>query len=214
MAGTNLQRTRIKICGITSTKDLRLATQAGADAIGLVFYPPSPRHIDLDRAAEIIDQLPAFVTSVALFVNPAPSDVEAVLKHLSIDLLQFHGSEDEAFCRQFESRYIKALPMNPDVNIKELIGCYSSASAILLDAYHPEVPGGTGESFDWDRIPKDMDSPLILAGGLNPNNICKAVKKVAPFAVDVSSGVEAEKGVKDSGKIAQFIRGVQQADAD
>lgn len=207
------QRTRIKICGITQPNDGVEAVQLGADAIGLVFYPPSPRNVSIEQAKEIIEALPPFVTIVGLFVNADADQVKSVLEHVPLTLLQFHGDETADFCDSFGMRYIKAIRMASSVDLHQLADEFSHSAGLLVDSYHPGIPGGTGEIFDWERIPDDLPLPLILAGGLTPVNISEAVSKVRPYAVDVSSGVEASKGIKDSVKMAQLIRGVGEADA-
>jgi phosphoribosylanthranilate isomerase len=206
-----VNRTRIKICGITRQEDADAAVAAGADALGFVFYDPSPRNVNMDQAAEIIRNLPAFVTSTALFVNADVAFVQRVIDATGLDLLQFHGDEDVAYCEQFDRPYMKAIRMKPGVDIQAECERYASATAILLDAYRPGVPGGTGESFDWDRIPSGLKKPIVLAGGLEPDNIRRAVKTVRPFAVDVSGGVEASKGIKDKAKIEKFTLEVTRA---
>lgn len=204
-------RTRVKICGITRLEDALTAIEAGADALGFVFYPPSPRSVDSAVAETIIKQLPPFVTTVALFVNESPEQVKAVLKQTGIDLLQFHGDESPEYCNQFERPYFKALRMSPDIDVVAEIERFASARAVLLDAYRAGIPGGTGEAFDWDRIPADLKNPLILAGGLDQHNVRQAIGQVKPYAVDVSGGVEAAKGLKDSSKIISFMNEVSRA---
>jgi len=205
-------RTRIKICGITRVEDGIAAVSLGADAIGLVFYPPSPRYVAVEQARSIIQALPPFVTTVGLFVNADRHEVEAVLEQIPLSLLQFHGDEDAAYCSSFDMRYIKAVSMKEGVDLHQVTEKFSAASGLLVDTYHPGIPGGTGESFDWNRLPADLSLPLILAGGLAPDNITRAVLEVSPYAVDVSSAVEARKGIKDSVKMSQFTRGVSEAD--
>ncbi|VAX11164.1 Phosphoribosylanthranilate isomerase [hydrothermal vent metagenome] len=179
----------------------------GADALGLVFYPPSPRALTMEQAQLIIAALPPFVTTVGLFVNEAEATIRALLKQVPLDLLQFHGDEPETECCRFGRPYIKALRMEEGADIELQARQYKTASGILLDSFQPGVPGGTGQTFDWTRIPK-LDQPLILAGGLNPGNVRAAVETVQPYAVDVSGGVEAEKGIKDQQKMAAFINEV------
>lgn len=200
-------RTRVKICGITRPEDGLAAVQHGADAIGLVFFEQSPRAIDIDAACAIVREIPAFVTITGLFVNPEREYVQAVLDKVSIDLLQFHGNETQESCTGFGRRYIKAISMkNKDAT--ESIQQYSDAAGILLDAYHPDLHGGTGKTFDWDTIPTDLKAPVVLAGGLDAGNIADAIRQVRPYAVDVSSGVELEKGLKDESRIAAFMNEV------
>ncbi len=204
-------RTRVKICGITRLEDALAAIEAGADALGFVFYTPSSRYVEPAVAEVIINQLPPFVTTVALFVDESPEQVRAVIDQTGIDLLQFHGDESPDYCDQFNHPYFKALRMSPDIDVVAETERFVTARAVLLDAYRPGVPGGTGEAFDWDRIPADIDKPLILAGGLDQNNVAKAISQVKPYAVDVSGGVEAAKGLKDSLKLISFMNEVARA---
>ena len=197
---------RVKICGITSVDDALIAVKAGADAIGLVFYEPSPRCVNIEQAEAIARAVGPFVTVVALFVNASSDVIENILKRVPIHVMQFHGDEPAEFCEQFSRPYLKALRMHEDLDVDETIGLFSSASGILLDAYTPGVPGGTGETFDWQRVPKDSDRPIILAGGLNPENIRRAVAETSIYGVDVSGGVERAPGIKDAQKIESFIR--------
>lgn len=203
-----MPRVRVKICGITRVVDAQAAVESGADAIGLVFYPRSPRVVQNERAAEIAAALPAFVTSVGLFVDPDAADVEAVLERVPLSLLQFHGDETAEFCNQFGVPYIKALRVQAGMDLNTLAADYAQSRGILVDAYVANVPGGTGKTFDWSLIPEDFPKPLILAGGLHADNVGEAVKRVRPYAVDVSGGVEKTKGIKDEEKISAFIRGV------
>jgi len=205
-------RTRVKICGITSVNDGLAAARHGADAIGLIFYPPSPRLVTLDRAREIAAGLPAFVARVAVFVNPAAADVDAVIGACRPDLLQFHGEEAADFCRSFGVPYLRALRVRPGVDLLELLSPFGDAAGWLLDAYRQELYGGTGEAFDWGLIPREFARPLILSGGLDAENVGAAIRRVRPWAVDVSSGVEAAKGVKDERRIAAFMEAVRNAD--
>jgi phosphoribosylanthranilate isomerase len=205
-------RTRIKICGITSAEDARMAADAGADAIGLVFYPPSPRAVDVERAAEIVAALPPFVTPVALFVDPQPREVEHVLAACSVGLLQFHGDEPPSLCRAFGLPYLKAIRVRPEVDLLQSLAPYDDAAGWLLDAFHDGLYGGTGRAFDWDLVPRASARPLVLSGGLSPENVAEAVRKVRPWAVDVSSGVESARGIKDAARVARFIAGVRNAD--
>lgn len=204
--------TRVKICGITRLDDAQAAVRLGAHALGFVFYAKSPRHVTPEVAARIIADLPAFVTTTALFVDASPEYVEQVVATTGIDLLQFHGNESADFCAGFGRPYIKALRMKPGLDIVAVMQGYAGARGILLDAYRAGVPGGTGEAFDWARIPVSVRPQIILAGGLNPDNIRSAIAQVNPFAVDVSGGVEAAKGIKDHNKLKQFIEEVARAD--
>jgi phosphoribosylanthranilate isomerase len=207
-------RTRVKICGITRKEDARFAAACGADAIGLVFYTASPRAVSVEQATRIAHSLPAFVTSVGLFVNPRPEEVTTVLKQVQIDCLQFHGEESADFCEQFDRPYIKAIRVSDDTDINSQAGQYPRARAVLLDAYVKDVPGGTGQHFDWSRIPSDCPKPIILAGGLSVANVAEAIRQVRPYAVDISGGVESAKGIKDQAKIKQFITEVNRFDAN
>lgn len=206
-----MSKTRVKICGITRLQDALDAIDAGADALGFVFYEPSPRYIAPESAASIIAQLPPFVTTTALFVNETEAQVKAIAELTGIDILQFHGDETPEYCRQFSRPYFKALRMSPDISVAMEVQRYAESRAILLDAYRPGVPGGTGEAFDWDRIPSNLSKPLILAGGLDQDNVYQAITQVTPFAVDVSGGVELSKGLKDRSKIQQFMKEVARA---
>jgi phosphoribosylanthranilate isomerase len=206
-------RTRIKICGITRVEDARIAVGLGVDAIGLVFYPGSPRNVSLERAQEIIAATPPFVTAVGLFVDPVRDQVETVLRCCPLGLLQFHGDEAPGFCRDFGVPYIKAVRVRAGADLVQCLSPYHAAQGWLLDAYHERLYGGTGESFDWKLVPPDLARPVILSGGLTPDNVGAAVRQVRPWAVDVSSGVEAAKGVKDAAKIAAFIAGVKNENA-
>ena len=203
-----MSRTRIKVCGLSDAATALQVAKLGADAIGLVFYSPSPRYVTPQAAAEIVAALPAFVMSVGLFVNERPDVVSAALEKVSLDLLQFHGDEDLAYCEQFGRPFIKALRVKPGLNLLEYAASYHSplCRGLLFDAWVDGVPGGTGEAFDWDLLPADLELPLILSGGLHPDNVADAVAKVQPWAVDVSSGVESVKGVKDLQRVAAFIR--------
>ena len=204
-------RTRVKICGITRIEDALAAARAGADAIGLVFEPKSPRCVKPDQALSIVRALPPFVTVVGLFVNAAPDTVETILGRVPLDLLQFHGDETPEQCRRYHRPYIKAIHMRPEVNLPEQARRYTDAEGLLLDTAVAHVAGGSGEAFDWSLVPSGLDKPVILAGGLTPENVAEAVRKVRPFAVDVSSGVEQAKGIKDAAKISAFIEAVRNA---
>lgn len=206
-----MKRTRVKICGLTRPQDVRAAALEGADAIGFVFYPKSPRFVDAARAAELAIHVPPFVTIVGLFVNPEPAYVKSILAAVPIQLLQFHGDEDAAFCAQFGRPYIKAVRMREGVDLLHYAASFESAQAILVDAY-AEGYGGSGETFDWTLIPPGLNKPLILSGGLSAANVEEAIRSIHPVAVDVSSGVESGKGIKDARRIADFIAGVRNAD--
>lgn len=207
-----MNRTRVKICGLTRPEDAVAAVTAGADAIGLVFWQPSSRSVNVERAAEICQQLPAFVTVVALLVDAEPEFVRNLLDRLPIGLLQFHGSETPTDCDQFGKPYMKAIRVRPGLDISAEIERYPAASSILLDAYRKDVPGGTGETFEWQLIPPEYRSRIVLAGGLNPDNVGAAVRQVRPYAVDVSGGVERAPGIKHGEKIRAFIRQARLAD--
>ena len=204
-------RTRIKICGITRPADARAAAEAGADAIGLVFYPPSPRYLSAERAVEIRDALPPFVQTVALFVDPDAAQVAQVLGRVRPAMLQFHGDESPAFCAQFGVPYVKACRVRAGVDLLEYLRAFSGAAAWLVDSFVEEY-GGVGERFDWSLVPARRDRPLILSGGLARDNVAEALRRVRPWGVDVSSGVESAKGIKDAAKIAAFIAEVRHAD--
>jgi phosphoribosylanthranilate isomerase len=199
-------RTRVKICGFTRAEDAVIAAGLGVDAIGLVFYPPSPRNVAIEQAVAITQALPAFVSVVGLFVDAEPKFIKNVLSQVSIDCLQFHGEESPEACRLYGKPFIKAIRMKADTNLSELAKQYADAAGLLLDAYHPGIQGGTGNVFDWELIKNQGKLPIILAGGLSPDNAELAVQQVRPYALDVSSGVEAEKGIKDATKMAEFIK--------
>lgn len=209
-----MPRTAIKICGLTRKEDLLDAIDAGADAVGLVFYKPSPRYVNLAKARELARWVPPNVCLVGLFVNAPAEEVRTVLNAVPLDLLQFHGDEtfeDEAYCRQFGRPYLKAARMAPGLDLLEYASRYPSAQALLLDAF-VDGYGGGGKTFDWSLIPKSLPLPIVLSGGLNPDNVTEAVRAVRPAGVDVSSGVELSKGIKDAAKITAFIAGVKEAD--
>lgn len=197
---------RVKICGITSVEDAAAAVQAGTDAIGLVFYSKSPRAVSVTQAAEIAQSVGPFVTVVGLFVNAEPGFVSSVLQQVPLHVLQFHGDETEEYCQQFQRPYFKALRMKEDLDVSAAMAKFPSAVGILLDAYRPGVPGGTGETFDWQRVPQNSSVPVVLAGGLNPNNVAQAVESTKIYGVDVSGGVEASPGKKDTDKMMAFVR--------
>jgi phosphoribosylanthranilate isomerase len=201
--------TRVKICGITQIEDGLTAARQGADAIGLVFYPPSPRHVSLATAISIATALPPFVSTVGLFVNQQADEVKAVLSGLRLDMLQFHGDETPAFCASFGVPWLKAVRVKPGVDLVQCAQDFREARGLLLDAFVAGTAGGTGQTFDWGLIPADLPMPVILSGGLDPTNVQAAIEQVKPWAVDVSSGVEANKGIKDAAKIAAFMRGVR-----
>mgnify|MGYP001823747031 CR=1 FL=1 len=210
--------TRVKICGITRPEDALHAANEGVDAIGLVFYNKSPRLVSSEQAAEICNALPAFVTSVALFKDADADSIQQVLDQVQIDLLQFHGSESAECCRQFGKPYIKALGMegetNHQVGVSRMAEDYYDARGLLLDSHAPGAAGGTGESFDWTTIPKDLIQPVILAGGLDVENVTEAIRTVKPFAVDVRSGVESGKGIKDAGMVTAFMNQVRKVNGE
>lgn len=207
-----MQKTWIKICGITQAQDAAVAAELGADAIGVVLYPASPRAIETAAIPGIVSGLPERITVVALFVDPDPAIVRSALAGGGIDLLQFHGSESAAFCEQFGVPYMKAVAVRSDSDLEAVLAPYESAQYFLLDSYDPILPGGTGKTFDWGRLQdlnEKLRSRLVLAGGLTPDNVKAAIALVSPFGVDVSSGVEASKGIKDHGKMKSFIEGVR-----
>lgn len=206
-----MRRTRIKICGITRVCDLEATLDAGADAVGFVFYPPSPRCLSRDVAEDLAKRVPPFVTRVGLFVNPTADEVLDTLTQVPLDLLQFHGEETAAFCEQFDRPYLKAARVRPGLDLLEFAHAYPSAQALLLDAWI-EAYGGGGQSFDWSLIPATLPLPVVLSGGLHAGNVGQAVDNLHPWAVDVSSGVEQAKGIKDAEKIAAFIAAVRVAD--
>ena len=201
-------RVRVKICGITRVEDALSAVEQGADAIGLVFYDQSPRNVSINQAVEIASHIPAFVSVVGLFVNAEPSFINEVISNVKIDLLQFHGDESPEECASYSLPFIKAIRVKSDTNLVQYAIDYSIAKALLLDAYTEGVAGGTGHVFDWNLIPKQLAKPIILAGGLKADNVAQAIQQVLPYAVDVSGGVEASKGIKDAVKIAAFMRQV------
>lgn len=202
---------RSKICGITRVEDALIAADAGADAIGLVFYGKSPRAVSVQQARAIVAALPPFVTTVGLFVNASRCELNEILDAVPLDALQFHGDEQPADCEGFHRRWYKALRVKAGDDIRAQAARYAGASAILLDTFVAGVPGGTGEVFDWSLIPADLPKPLILAGGLTPGNVRQAIAEVRPFAVDVSGGVELSKGIKDAASVHEFVRQVRAA---
>lgn len=200
---------RIKICGITRVEDALAAAQAGADAIGLVFHAASPRAVGVEQARAIAQAMPPFVTVVGLFVDAPETAIRAVLEQVPLDLLQFHGDEPDSFCQRFARPYLKAVRVRPGDDLNALASNWPGACGILLDSYKPGVPGGTGETFDWSMIPSQRPWTLVLAGGLQADNVRQAIDMTAPWAVDVSGGVEAAKGIKDIDKINAFIHEVK-----
>lgn len=205
-------RTRIKICGITRAIDLDAALRAGVDAVGFVFYPPSPRALSVEVATDLVRRVPPFVTRVGLFVNAEPASVRQTMAAVPIDLLQFHGEEDAQYCEQFGLPYLKAARVRPELDLLEFARAYPSAQGLLLDAW-VEAYGGVGQSFDWSLIPRNLPLPMVLSGGLHAGNVAEAVAKIHPWAVDVSSGVESAKGIKDADMIAAFVAAVRTVDA-
>lgn len=212
--GMNVTVVRSKICGITRIEDALAALEAGADAIGLVFYGKSPRAVSIEQAAVILQALPPFVTSVGLFVDMPRDELQQLLQRLPLDLLQFHGDESPADCEGHGRPYIKALRVRPGEDVAAAMAPYAGARGILLDTFVEGVPGGTGASFDWSLVPENAAKPIILAGGLDAGNVATAIRQVRPYAVDVSGGVEASKGIKDAGKIRAFVRAVRDARCD
>ena len=213
---SNQFRTRVKICGITRVEDAISAVNAGADAIGLVFYAPSPRALTIAQAQQIVAAIPPFVSVVGLFVNALQTEIESVLSKVRLDILQFHGDESaqdcEQICQQINLPYYKAIRVKADTNLLQCEAEFKSAKALLLDTYSETAVGGTGQVFDWNLIPNNLTKPVILAGGLTADNVALAIQQVRPYAVDVSGGVEQNKGIKDAAKIAAFMRGVSNAD--
>jgi phosphoribosylanthranilate isomerase len=207
-------RTRVKICGITRAEDARSAVEHGADAIGLVFFEGSPRHVTPEQAGRITDAVAPFVTVVGLFVDASPSRIRHVLESIPLALLQFHGHESNDDCNRYGLPFIKSVAMTPDTDLCEQIRAYPDAGGILLDAWQPQSHGGGGQTFDWTQVPHDLEVPVILAGGLTAANITAAIRQVRPYAVDVSSGVESVKGIKSAEKISAFMKGVRDSDAD
>ncbi len=205
-------RTRVKICGLTREADVRAAVELGADAIGLVFHDPSPRAVGVEQARSLCAALPPFVTSVGLFVEAPPEWVSRVLARVPLSLLQFHGDESPDYCAAFERPWIKALRVRPGIDLNLLRRRYAGATGLLLDAYDPVKAGGTGQTFDWDLVPSDLAPHIVLAGGLDPDNVAEAIRRVRPYGVDVSGGVEASKGLKDRHKMAAFMKGVFDGD--
>ena len=207
-----MKRTRVKICGITRVEDALSAVHAGADAIGLVFYAQSPRCVSIDVAQAIVAAMPPFVSVVGLFVNATTADIKSVLTQVQLNIVQFHGDETPQQCAQINFPYYKAIRVKSDTNLLQYAIDFKDANALLLDTYSEQAYGGTGHVFDWNLIPKNLTKPVILAGGLVPENVANAIKQVQPYAVDVSGGVELTKGVKDAAKVAAFMRAVSGQD--
>ncbi|HEY0858030.1 MAG TPA: phosphoribosylanthranilate isomerase [Albitalea sp.] len=207
-----MNRTRIKICGLTREADVDAAVEAGADAVGLNFYPKSPRYVAIDRAAALAQRLPPFVTPVGLFVNASPADIAEAVRAIPQLVLQFHGDETPAACAAAERPFLRAARMAPGFDLLDFAAQYPDAQAILLDA-HVEGYGGGGKVFDWSLIPRNVPHPVVLSGGLHAGNVIEGILQVRPWAVDVSSGVEAAKGIKDAAEIRRFCEAVQEADA-
>jgi phosphoribosylanthranilate isomerase len=206
-----MKRTRVKICGITRVEDAISAINAGADAIGLVFYAQSPRFVTIEQAQKIVAAIPPFVSVVGLFVNAPKAEIETVLSKVRLDILQFHGDESPSDCEQIKMPYYKAIRVKAGTNLLQYAVEFNSAKALLLDAFSETAFGGTGQTFDWNLIPKNMTKPIILAGGLSAENVAKAIQQVRPYAVDVSGGVESAKGSKDVAKIAAFMQAVKES---
>ena len=204
--------TRIKICGITRLEDALCAVRLGAHALGFVFYGPSPRCVGVDTARAICAALPPFVCTVGLFVDATRAEIDAVRARVPLSLLQLHGNESPEYCVALDTPYIKAVRVRAETDLLQYATAYSGAQGLLLDAYVEAVPGGTGQRFDWDLVPSSLPLPIVLSGGLDADNVADAIRRVAPWAVDVSSGVEAAKGVKDALKLARFIDGVRNED--
>jgi len=211
---TAASKVRIKICGITRARDARLAGDLGADAIGLNFYPHTPRGINLTQALEIMDAVAPFLTTVGVFVDPQPGEVKAVLQKLPLDLVQFHGGETARDCASVGRPYIKSITMHANVDLHQQAACYPTALALLLETPSDTLKGGTGRIFDWQLATEKISTPVILAGGLNPSNVAQAIRTVRPACVDANSGVESEPGIKDADKVAAFIREVQRVQTD
>ncbi len=207
-----MSRTRIKICGITREQDLQAAVAAGTDAVGFVFYPQSPRHLDIERAAALVRQVPPFVTRVGLFVNPDPHLLAATLAAVPIDIVQYQGDETPEFCERFGRPYVKVARMRPGLDLVEFARAYPSARGLLLDAYVDSY-GGAGQTFDWSLVPQGLPLPVVVAGGLTVDNVGAAIRQLRPWGVDVSSGVETAKGIKDAEKINAFVAAVKDADS-
>ncbi len=208
-----MARTRVKICGITRVEDALLACELGADAIGLVMTPSSPRGVSIERARAIRDALPTFVDAVVLSHDLEAERVRAIVDDVNPDFMQFHGMEDAGFCESFGVRYVKAIGMDGDLDVGVIAAGHPRATAFVLDGHPPGQPGGRGRTFDWSRVPRGLGRPILLAGGLNPGNVGEAIRAVRPWAVDLASGVESSPGVKDAAKMRAFFAAVREADA-
>ena len=204
-------QTRIKFCGMTNLQDIERAIDLGVDALGFVFISESSRYVTLEKAQKIIESVPPFVIKVGLFMNAESAAVTEIINSVRLDLLQFHGDEDEKFCKQFQIPYLKAIPMRSVSSVSEYCENFPSATGFVLDSHATGQMGGSGEAFAWSKIPKNHAKPVILAGGLTPENVAEAIRVVRPYAVDVSSGIEASKGIKDPAKMEHFIKEVKDA---
>ena len=211
-ASSRMVRTRVKICGLTRARVLDAAVSAGADAVGFVFHPPSPRAVTPEQARCLCECLPPFVSAVGLFVDAAPATIRATLDRVPLDLLQFHGDETPAHCASFGRRWIKAIRMRPEIDPMAERARFAGAAGLLLDTFEPGRAGGTGQRFDWDRIPPELAASIVLAGGLDPSNVVEAIERLRPYGVDVSGGVESARGIKDHAKIFAFLQGVHDGD--
>ena len=207
-------QTRIKFCGLTRQQDVQYAIELKVDALGFVFVEKSARNLEVESAASLINEVPPFVNRIGLFMNAQASDVENVLKHVRLNLLQFHGDEEESFCKRFNMPYLKAVPMasinsvKSTASVTDFCQAFPSATGFIFDSHAQGQMGGSGEKFSWDEIPNNLNKPVILAGGLTVDNVAEAIRAVHPYAVDVSSGIETSKGIKDPAKMEQFIKEV------
>ncbi len=206
-----MKRTRVKICGITRVEDALCAVDEGADAIGLVFYAASPRCVSIAQAKDIVAAMPPLVSVVGLFVNAGAAEIQSILSQVHLDIVQFHGDETPEQCAQINLPYYKAIRVKPDTNLLQYAIDFKAAKALLLDAYSEQAYGGTGHTFDWNLIPQDLPKSIILAGGLDAQNVADAIQQVRPYAVDVSGGVELAKGIKSAEKIAAFMQAVKES---
>jgi phosphoribosylanthranilate isomerase len=207
-----LRRTRVKFCGLTRPEDVAAAVDLGVDAIGLVFHPASPRSVNVEQAAALVAKMPAFVTAVGLFVDAEPERVRSVLDQVALGALQFHGHESPDYCRLFHRPWIKAIAVRPETDLDAETRRFGGAHALLLDTYDASLAGGTGRKFDWTLVPPTMAAQVVLAGGLQPDNVASAIRQLRPFAVDVSGGIEHGKGIKDHQKMSDFMKGVRDGD--